>query len=229
MQIPQNVISMLSAKGKGYVEAALKLAEGQKMIDEATVEIAALDGKKLGKKLNAGGAIVTPAVRALAKAKPTAERFKAALKSGPLSTGEIAKRCGSSPHTVREKLEAAGIATVGAGNQIKWTLTPPKSSIARKKPLANKVSRASKTARDQSKSKPANMATERADQDKIVALLKETPGLTIGDLMSKLKRSFYPVERSIKALIHDKRLKPATTKAKNGRPLKSWEPVVHGA
>lgn len=83
MQIPQNVIDMLSAKGKGYVEAAMKIAHGQKLVEEGTIEIAALDGKKLaeGKNVNAGGIDVLAVVRDLAKPKVASDTDALAPKS----------------------------------------------------------------------------------------------------------------------------------------------------
>lgn len=95
LQIPQHVIEMLSAKGKGYVEAAMKIAEGHKLVEEGTLEMAALDGKQI----NAGGADVLATVRDLARPKVIDESVRAVLRGGDKTTRELAK--GSSRITKR--------------------------------------------------------------------------------------------------------------------------------
>lgn len=84
LQIPQYVIEMLSAKGKGYVEAAMKIAEGHKLVEEGTLEIAALDGKAM----KAGGVDVTAVVKDLASPKTKAKaknKIKANMPQIPRS------------------------------------------------------------------------------------------------------------------------------------------------
>lgn len=247
MQIPQNIINTLSAKGKGYVEAAMKIAEGQRLMNEGTLEMAHLDGRKLKAKehMNAGGANVLANVKDLARPKMTPEYLKAFLKKGPLSSRELATAAGCSHKYARDIMDMAdGVHVIGSGNQVKWALMPAKSRITKKTQVANRMlrkpkkvkrghkargTRSAKT-RQQANCEPADPAQQKADGDKIVALLKDKPGLTIGDFMKKLKRSFYPIERTITALVDEKRLKPATVLSeKTGRKLKTWEPISHGA
>lgn len=156
MQIPQNVIALLSAKGKGYIEAVIKLTEGQRMVEEATIEIAALDGKKLkGSKgpthMQAGGIIVTDSVRDLAKPKITPEYLKTFLKDGPLSSRELAAKAGCINETARRVLAAANdpqIQRLGNGNKTLWSLAPSTGRINKKAKVANKTARRAKPKSD---------------------------------------------------------------------------------
>jgi hypothetical protein len=247
MQIPQNIINMLSAKGKGYVEAAMKIAEGQRLVSEGTLEMAHLDGKKLNAKkhMNAGGANVLAGVRDLARPKMTPEYLKSFLKKSNLSSRELGLAAGCTSKHARDVMAATdGVHVVGTGNQVKWSLAPERSKLTRKPQKANRTLkrtrkslkkrmaggvRSAKT-RQQADCEAADPEQQKKDEDKIVSLLKETPGLTIGALMKKLKRSFYPVERALKHLIATKRLKETTvTMEKTNRKLTTWEPVSHGA
>jgi predicted HTH transcriptional regulator len=246
MQIPQNIISTLSAKGKGYVEAAMKIAEGLRLQNEGRLEMAHLDGKKISTKerMHAGGVDVMSGVRDLAKPKMTPAYLKAFLKAGPLSSRELATQAGCSSKHARDVMaETDGVHVVGSGNQVKWSLAPATSRINKKKTFANRTLRKTRVkvkskrkgvrsakTRQQAECRAADPEQQKADEDKIVALLKATPGVGIGVLMKKLKRSFYPIERAIKSLVKSGRLEESThLSEKTGRKLTTWVPVAHGA
>lgn len=240
MQIPQNIVSKLSAKGKGYVEAAMKLAEGYRLVEEATLEIAALDGKKLNSKREpvfqtGGGSIVTPMVRELGRPKITPDFLKSFLKHGPLSTREIAVQAGCSMKHARDVLIGDGEArVVGSGNQVKWSLEPKKTKALRKtktagkaKKLAVKRGKAGKsaTARKQANCEAADPDQQKKDEEKILKILKEKPGSSIGSLMKVLKRSFYPVKRATDNLVKTGVMRPIRVPRDTGGHTPSWEIV----
>lgn len=236
MQIPQNIISMLSAKGKGYVEAALKIAEGQRLIDEGTREIAALDGKKLRQK--AGGIDVLPSVRDLAKHKVTPDDMKALLKKGPLNTKVMATQVGCSAEHVRVVLsKTKGVHRIGTGNKVQWSLTPDRSSIAKRPKVANRMLRTKRphpkkgrrqtgeTAKMNMNLKRPNLKAEEANKVLVLKVLTAKPGQTIGPLMKSAKRSFYPLTRAIAALLKDGKLEKVAVKDDNGRPQTTWKVI----
>lgn len=244
MQIPQNV--NLSAKGKGYYEAVSKLIEGQRMVHEAELELATLDGKKINSKKekifqNAGGKIVTDGVRDLAKPKITPDYLKAFLRESgkPMSSRDLADKAGCINETVRRVLAAANdpeVRRVGSGNKTLWTLAPATSRINKKPKVANKTTRRSKKTVKPRKSKgsaadrqlnaeAADPAQQKADEDKIMSIIKEKPGQSIGKLMKALKRSYYPVARAINSLVKADKLRPIMIEVDNGRKVPSWEPV----
>lgn len=165
MQIPQNVINMLSAKGKGYVEAALKIAEGQRLLDEGTNEIATLDGKRI---LKGGGVDVLPIVRDLARRSVSPEYLKTLLARGPLNSREIATQAGcSAKHAHSVLTSMTGVHVTGTGNRVKWEITPAASRITKRPKVANRTLRASK-GRKPRDWKPANTikAEDRFDDVK---------------------------------------------------------------
>lgn len=236
MQIPQNIINMLSAKGKGYVEAALKIAEGQRLMHEGTHEIAALDGKK--KIAKGGGIDVLSGVRDLAKRPVTLDNMKALLKKGPLNTKGIASQFGCSGERVRVALSAAkGVHLIGTGNKVQWSLTPDRSSIAKRPKVANRTLRTKpphpkkgrkqtgKTAKMNMNLKRPNLKAEEANKVLVIKALTAKPGQTIGPLMKSAKRSFYPLTRAIEALLKDGRLEKVAIKDHNGRPQSTWKVV----
>lgn len=250
MQIPQNIMNTLSAKGKGYVEATLKLAEGHRLIAEATIEMAHLDGKKINphsRKLNKnGGEIVTSQVRDLAKPKVTAEYLKAFLKETPRKTTELAKLADCSDTLVRKLLDKDhGTHLVGTGNQVRWSLTPETSKIKRTRKAKTRATTAPKTvrktktkasrakmsptARRQANSEAADPALQKADEDKIVKILEDKGQASISTFMKTLRRSYYPVARALKALSAAKRVHEVTMKRANGGSYAGWELTPGGA
>jgi len=243
MQIPQNVINMLSAKGKGYVEAALKIAQGQKLIEEGTLEIAALDGKQLKTKahLHAGGVDVMATVRDLTKPKDMAAVIRAQLQDGPKSTVALAAAIGRSVKRTRVLVERMiDVTNVGSGKRMRWALGTlvATSQLTKRSTLLNKTTRRpspkaasprrSKTAAQNIDLRRPNTKAEAANQALVLKALETTPGQTIGPLMRATKRSFYPVVRAIMALVKAGKLRKVVTPDKHNRAQTSWE-IVRGA
>jgi hypothetical protein len=171
MQIPQNVINMLSAKGKGYVEAAMKIAEGQRLMNEGTIEIAALDGKK--KILKAGGVDMLSSVRDLAKPKITPEYLKTFLRAGPLSARDLAAKAGCAHETARRTLveaEDPELQRIGTGNKTAWTLSPASSRITKKTKVANKTTRRKK--------EPGDFGTQTPRCKMVLEAVQKDPWMT---------------------------------------------------
>lgn len=236
MQIPQNIISMLSAKGKGYVEAALKIAEGQRLMHEGTQEIAALDGKK--KIAKGGGIDVLPGVRDLARPKVTLDTLKALLKKGPRGTRDMATQIGCNGERVRVLLSAAkDVHMVGTGNKVQWSLTPDKSRITKRPRVANRTLRVKpphpkKGQKQTGKTAERNMNLKRpiakfeeANKALVLKALTAKPDQTVGPLMKSTKRSFYPLSRAIKALLKEGKIEKIATKSPSGRPQTTWKVV----
>lgn len=146
MQISQNVVETLSAQGKGYMEAVLKLTEGQRLIGEAMDELAHLDGNTKGRRLQSpGGKIITPpktAKRSPISREDATDKMFHLLKKGPLSTAELAAAVGCSGPHVRTCLTGTkGITREGSGMQTRWVLGSRSSVKRAKKTVANKTTR----------------------------------------------------------------------------------------
>ena len=241
MQIPQNIVNMLSAKGKGYVEAAMKIAQGQKLVQEGTIEMAALDGRKLNNNFNAGGIDVMSTVRGLARPKVAPESIRAILKDGEKSTRELATALGRTIKYTRDlAAKCDGVHMVGTGNKMRWALKPiaKMSRITKRPTLANKMTRrpspkkgkkqTGKTAEQNMNLRKPNAKAEAENQALVLKALTAKPKQTIGPLMRSIKRSFYPVTRAVAALVKDGKLKKVSVRDKNEREQTTWE-IVGGA
>ena len=114
---------------------------------------------------------------------------------------------------------------VGVGNKVRWTISSRAHKLSRKPAVANKTTKRSAKAVRQASCKAQDPEQQKADEDKIVALLAKTPGLTKLALMTELKRSFYPIERAINSLIKAGRLVPQKVKIENGSTRQTWVPA----
>jgi hypothetical protein len=234
--LAKKYISNLSAKGVLYIEAVEMIARGHKLIEEGEKMLHHLEGRKpknhAGYGGTQGGKLLTEALSS--EPNQVLKRMYKALAKTQMSSKELALAAGCSDTYVRKVLESDnGVVRVGTGNQVKWAIagTVPAQKKARKtkKTVANKTARKkakrTRTGALQAKCKPADPEQDKKDQDKVVSLLKETPGLSIGALMKKTKRSFYPLQRAIKVCVKDGRLTPVKTETDNGRKVATWTPA----
>jgi len=86
MQKLENLIGNISVRGRGYYEAVMKIAEGQKLIEAGTLELAQLDGRAPGARRRSlsgdGGVEVTRSVSLLKKkAAPKPKKPKKPVKN----------------------------------------------------------------------------------------------------------------------------------------------------
>jgi DNA-binding Lrp family transcriptional regulator len=145
IRISSDVLSTMSIKGRGYLEAAIKRAEALRLLAESDAELAHLDGRKPKSSKGYGGAgggreVQLPKFKLAASgkrspSKATVDDLLKLLEKGPLSTTEIAKAAGCSDSHVRVAFrDDRRVGRIGAGNQINWTLTGngEKSTLRRK-------------------------------------------------------------------------------------------------
>lgn len=148
--INPNVLNGMSAKARGYLEAAMKLAEALRMKEEAELELAHLDGVKVKKskhKARAGGRVaMPPKPKKASPSKIVPEDLLKILKKGPLTSSKLAKKARCSDSHVRKLLDGnKDVMRVGAGNRVQWalegTVIADESKLNRRSTLANRTVR----------------------------------------------------------------------------------------
>jgi hypothetical protein len=246
VQLAKKYVGNISAKGLLYAEAIDMLVKGHQMVQAGTEALQHLEGRKpKSKSTGYGGTQGGLLIKAEASVKSPktnhretrteeelAKAISKAIGNGERTAKELAAKVGCGYARVLETLNnTSGIERVGVGNQIRWVLkgsARETSKLSRKQPLANRTLRAKKTSKTGAKQalcKPADPEQQAKDEDKIISLLKDTPGLSIGPIMKKMKRSFYPLQRAIKACVKDGRLKPSQVTLDSGRKLATWVPA----
>jgi hypothetical protein len=175
------VLGGISVRGRGYFEAVVKIAEGQRLVDEGKFELAQLDGKKSGDKRQSasgdGGIDVTAAVRKLGEKPYSAKIFKEFLEDGPLSSSDLAARAGCKAETARRIMtETDGVHRIGTGAGVRWELDskPSKTRIVRKATIANKTSRKSPS---KNKTSPGDFGIEAPRCKMVLEAVQKNPWL----------------------------------------------------
>lgn len=182
----------ISVRGRGYLEAIVKIIQGKDMMDAGLLELEQLDGA-------GGGSEVTNEVRALINKTWNVATLKGFLKKeGPLSSGQMAVRIGVNPDTIRRALmKEVDVRRVGVGGATKWTLLEKKQ--------ARKIL-AAKTARKKSKVKTSY--EPHIDRIKggmetcqlVLETIQKNPFSTVNTVARKLSRGYYTVSAIVKFL-----------------------------
>jgi hypothetical protein len=231
VQLAKKYVGNISAKGLLYAEAIDMLVKGHQMVQAGTEALQHLEGRKPKSKSTGyggtqGGLLVKAPKTSKAKTSnpDILEALHKALVKGPMTTMELALavKCSTSYVRVLFRTDKT-VVRVGGGNKTQWALRTGSMPKTSRKVKATAV--AGKTIRRQAAADAADPAQRKKDEDKILVILKDSPKLTIGPLMRKLKRSFYPTVRAIKAMLKDGRLKLAEAETKNGRKLVTWVPA----
>jgi hypothetical protein len=239
-ELAKKYVGNISARGVLYIEAVEMITNGYALIDKGEKALEHLEGKKTKSSNGYGGtqggrlakAPMKPRERMQVETRSQAQliaRVQSILVKGEHTAREVAAKlnCGYA-RALAVLNETKGVTRVGEGNQVRWMLANRTHTLSRKSSTANRTvkrSGRSEKTRRQASCKAADPAQQKADEDKIVSLLKETPELTMMTFMKKLKRSFYPVERALKNLVKEGRLKPIKVKTENGSERQSWEVV----
>ena len=144
MKISSEILEGLSAKDKGYIEAAAKYIEASRLLEEARNEFAHLRGhadKQAKGLVNPGGKIIDVSKPGKPeKASPVSRedalpKMLSLLRQGPQGTRALAQGVGCSPSNVRTCLVGTqGVRRVGGGAQTVWTLNAPKGPKGPKGP-----------------------------------------------------------------------------------------------
>lgn len=196
--ITSDLLETVSVKGRGYLEAALKIIEGTRLIKEGEGEMAHLDGKSR----SAGGrqidktSLVTRARSKGTKtiAARTALRPKTAERRSPRTEAEI-RAAAALEMKKHPSMSLYRLIHVVGGSE-RRTRKIITAMMGKKRKPEPKRATSTQAQRD---ARPVNSVTEAADAAKILDLLKAAPGTTTM-FMKMLHRSFYPVERVLRAL-----------------------------
>lgn len=238
VQLAKKYVGNISAKGLLYAEAIDMLVKGHQMVQAGTEALQHLEGRKLkgraGYSRTQGGLLVKGAKAKKGKAKKAKTSnpdmlealHKALTREGSMTTVDLAKAAQCSTAYVRLLFKSdKTVIREGGGNKVKWVLRTGATPKTSRKVKATQTPAAGKTVRRQANARAADPEQQKKDEDKILTTLKETPGLSIISLMKKIKRTYYPTVRAIKAMLKDKRIEPATAEAKNGRKITTWVPA----
>jgi hypothetical protein len=234
VQLAKKYVGNISAKGLLYAEAIDMIVKGHQMVQAGTEALQHLEGRKAKNSAGYGGTqggrlVTAPKSKAAKAAKGVNPDVLATLHwvltKGSATTMELAKAAKCSTSYVRLLFKTdKKVVREGGGNQMRWALRTGSTPKTSRKVKAAETTVAGKVIRRQAKADAAD-PEQKKDEEKILAILKDAPKLTIGPLMRKLKRSFYPTTRAIKAMLKDGRLKLAEAAAKNGRKLVTWVPA----
>ena len=209
-ELAKKYVGNLSAKGVLYIEAVEMITKGHALISEGEKALQHLEGRKPKNSEGYGG--TQGGLLTKARKDYTAREVAANLNCGYGRTLDALN-------------EGEDFERVGVGNKVRWTISSRAHKLSRKPAVANKTTKRSAKAVRQASCKAQDPEQQKADEDKIVALLAKTPGLTKLALMTELKRSFYPIERAINSLIKAGRLVPQKVKIENGSTRQTWVPA----
>lgn len=218
-QVPSTVLNNMSAKARGYLEAAMKLAEALRMKEEAEEELAQLDGRSVKKKTKyhskPGGRVSAPkAIKRKKKtpSKVSAEDLVARLQKRPMTSGELAKKVGCSDSHVRTLLaDSTDVHRVGSGNRVQWAVTgfevADKSKLSRRSTVANKMSLKSQHRK--------GFIQPEAKFEEVLKVIKDGDGWSNQVLIQKKTGLSLPVVTRVLKAMKRAQIVKAVTKANN--------------